>query len=214
MPAYISVADVRGLAASDPREGSPDADADARLQEVIDALLSRVDEFTGQYLSSSYTGAYRLKRKDIKHRGLLLCVPRMYEVEAVEYRVAFANEWETVDTSQWHAYNAHPQRYSGYDTIEMGYPLVGSVRVHGNIGWGFATTEDSNPLTADPVPPKVALEVKKQARYDVSRLGIGGLSGSALGGMEMEIDMDTFEFLISTRQVLLRLIDKRRLTGG
>lgn len=213
MPAYISVSDVRGLAASDDRD-TTDADADARLQEVIDALLERVDNFTGQYLASGYSGAYRLKRKDIKQRGLLLCIPRMFEVDMVQYRVAFANDWQTVDNTQWTAYNAHPQKYSGFDTIEMAYPLVGSVRVHGKIGWGFPTDEETDPLVADPVPKQTALEVKKQARYDVSRLGIGGLTGSALGGMDMEIDMDTFEFLISTRQVLLRLIDKRRLTGG
>ena len=213
MPAYIQLADVKELV---PSADPDDTTGDDILQDVIDALMDSLDEFTGQYLANGYTGIYTLRRFDIKRNGTRLCVPRMFSLDSVETRRSTISGWEMLDSDGYEAGSVYPQKYgTGIDTIDVASPIVGDVRVRGSVGWGFPTDDESDPLAADPVPRVIKQEAKRQARYNFSRQPLGGSRGTSIHSGDMEMDkMDTFEFLISTRRAASRLIDKRRLTGG
>ena len=206
MPAYISVSDVSGLSPSAASQGSG---RDSQIQEVIDSLLLRIDSRTGQYFASGYEGNYDVKKYDWSMDGRTLAVPRMSSVARVERHTG--DSWETISEDNYETTLVYPHKWSGIDTIlfnaDYSYQRV---RVNGKVGFGNGD-DQANPFVGDEAPADIVLETKKQARYDLSRLPLGGVSGGAIQSGELVVEMDGWLYLMSANITYQKYIDRRTL---
>lgn len=204
MPAYIAVNDVKSLIASaDPGDTSQDT----LIGELIDDVMERVDNATGQYFASGYSGSYILNNYfEVKNGGYTLYVPRMESLDAIEYRYSIAGGWETVDDALYEGRTVYPNRWSGVDTIDLDVPVYGQVRVKGFIGWG-------NPnLTDDPVPARLLTEARKQVNYTKNRLAVSGPGGESVMMGSLQGEAVDWDFTRTMRALIRNLTDTRRLT--
>lgn len=208
MPAFISAADITGLAPS----ADPTATPDPRYTEIIDVLGERVDALTGQFFGTGYEGVHEILDSDFsyKHRVCVIALPRMLEVSSLEqYR---GGSWETISADRYRTGLFFRQKWTGIDTLylESGrsrHPM----RVQGKVGWGH--TAGNDPFAGDPVPKRVEYEFKKQARYEVSRAGIGGKLGTDVMSGELTVDVGTWLYLQSAFLTFKAMQDPRRLFG-
>ena len=208
MPQYIDPAYVRGLSEATERAGG-----DALLTDTIKAATRRTDRRLGQYLASGYEGYYRLANFELKEGGFVLATPRLFSLEAVEYRTRYGGEWIVLDSSEYEGYSCHPLSWSGVDTVELSRRVSGQVRVKGKVGWGHNENKQT-PFVDDEVPEELRIEMAKQTRLDYSRLPIGGAGGSSVYSADLTVEVDGWLWLMSANIVVKGLIDNRRLIPG
>ena len=209
MPAYITRDDVRGLAPS--AEPSPSAERDAALDDVIGALMERVDAWTGQWFATGYEGSFEFSESDISYgRGdtFIVATPRMFEVTSLE---TYSDSWETVPVDRYRTGLVYSQKWTGFDTLYfLGNPPW-PLRINGKVGWGHGP-DSNNPFTGDAVPRRLKIEAEKQARYDLARLPLGGPSGMDIYSNEMTVEIGHHIYLMSAFQTFKNFRDPRRLS--
>ena len=210
MPAYISRDDVRGLAPS--AEPSPSAERNAALDDVIGALMERVDSWTGQFFAAGYEGAYELAEADVSYgRGdtYIVAMPRLFEVTSLERHTGTA--WETVEADRYRTGLVYSQKWTGFDTLYFLGSPPWPLRVQGKVGWGHGPNSNE-PFVGDAVPRRLKIEAEKQARYDLARLPIGGPTGMDIYSNEMTVEMGHHVYLMSSFQTFKSFRDGRRVS--
>lgn len=210
MPAFIQPSDIVEIAPT-AAPGSPPPDP--RFAEVIDVLGERVDNLSGQFLSSGYTGIHNIQPSDYGYSGnrCVIAVPRMLSVDSVEQYSG--GSWTALDTDRYETGLHFRQKWgTGIDTIWMSAASrFSQLRVRGQVGWGHGPM--GSEFDDDPIPKRIVFEFKKQARYEAARAGIGGKSGREQYSGELVVEMDTWLYLQSAFHTFKELQDPRRLFG-
>ena len=200
---YISVADVKAISPSSSTTN------DTLLEDVLAAVLRRIDRKTGQKFYGGKTGSYIVKPLETHNQATLLSIPRFESVTSVEQRRSIRGGWEEIDAGDYET-SAEMAAWedSGVDTIRFAKSVRAQIRVTGKIGWGH------DDFTADPVPEDLPIEARQACRHKLANLPTGGPRGNQLMAGDMSVAASDWEFPFSVNLYLNSLVDPRRFTGG